>query len=159
MIRNQPYNSTCGIERADLSETCFKGVSEGVWNTCTKYFWRFAKVSRTRSNRISKMLLRKPRPSPLCFLIDIFPHANLQITALIKIFEIKMIRATIKKCHKVIIWKSHHKQLINGACATIIFPTIRYGIFPGTSHSSLYLHSLTQLSCRNSRGIKTPSHS
>ena len=32
--------------------------------------------------------------------------------------------------HKVIIWKSHLKQLVNGARATIIFPIIHYGIFP-----------------------------
>ena len=37
-----------------------------------------------------------------------------------------MIRVTITKCHKVIIWKSHLKQLVNGACAALIFPTTRY---------------------------------
>ena len=41
-----------------------------------------------------------------------------------------MIRVTIKKCYKVIVWKSHLKQLVDGAYATIIFPTIHYGIFP-----------------------------
>ena len=40
-----------------------------------------------------------------------------------------MIRVTMTKCHKVIIWKNHLKQLVNGACATTIFPTIHYRIF------------------------------
>ena len=138
MIRNQPSkwyirNRTCQFE----------------WHLALKAFQKgFEILFQNTSEDLLKVV---PHPtefpryffvnqgSALCFYCkEIFPHANLQIIALIKTFVIKIIRVTrvtITKCRKVIIWKSHLKQLINGACATIIFPTIRYVIFLGTLHS------------------------
>ena len=116
------------------------------WNLALKGFQKgFEILVQNISEDLPKVGL-PPTESPRCFFVnrdqpfvfyykDILPHANLQIIAFNKIFEIKIIRVTVTKCRKVIIWKSHLKQLINGACATIIFPTIRYVIFLGTLHS------------------------